>query len=168
MPTKEDILDAIAGMTVLELKELKEAFEERFGVTAAAPHGGHADDAGGGEAAPVVEEQDEFDVMLARGRRKEDQRDQRGALAHQPRPQRGQGSRRRRPQARAREGFEGRRRKGQGPARKRRRLRRLSSRPVRGVRFARPASPPNGAAREVEPTEVGERAPPASTCAPKA
>jgi large subunit ribosomal protein L7/L12 len=66
MPTKEDILDAIAGMTVLELKELKEAFEERFGVTAAAPMaampmmmGG-----GGGEAAPVVEEQDEFDVVL--------------------------------------------------------------------------------------------------------
>jgi large subunit ribosomal protein L7/L12 len=66
MATKEDILDAIAGMTVLELKELKEAFEERFGVTAAAPMMGMAmmPGAGGGEAAPVVEEQDEFDVVL--------------------------------------------------------------------------------------------------------
>ena len=66
MATKEDILDAIAGMTVLELKELKEAFEERFGVTAAAPMMGMAmmPGGGGGEAAPVVEEQDEFDVVL--------------------------------------------------------------------------------------------------------
>jgi large subunit ribosomal protein L7/L12 len=64
MPTKEDILDAIAGMTVLELKELKEAFEERFGVTAAAPMAAMQMVSGGGEAAPVVEEQDEFDVML--------------------------------------------------------------------------------------------------------
>ena len=37
MPTKEDILDSIANMTVLELSELLSAFEERFGVTAAAP-----------------------------------------------------------------------------------------------------------------------------------
>jgi len=35
--TTEDILDAIAGLTVLELSELLTAFEERFGVTAAAP-----------------------------------------------------------------------------------------------------------------------------------
>ena len=65
MATKEDILDAIAGMTVLELKELKEAFEERFGVTAAAPMAAMPMMMpGGGEAAPVVEEQDEFDVVL--------------------------------------------------------------------------------------------------------
>ena len=66
MTTKDEILDAIAGMTVLELKELKEAFEERFGVTAAAPAMAFAPGmmAGGGEAAPVVEEQDEFDVVL--------------------------------------------------------------------------------------------------------
>jgi large subunit ribosomal protein L7/L12 len=71
MPTKEDILDAIAGMTVLELKELKEAFEERFGVTAAAPMAAMQMVAGGGEAAPVVEEQDEFDVvLLAAGEKK--------------------------------------------------------------------------------------------------
>ncbi len=66
MATKEDILDAIAGMTVLELKELKEAFEERFGVTAAAPMAAMPMmmPGGGGEAAPIVEEQDEFDVIL--------------------------------------------------------------------------------------------------------
>ena len=73
MPTKEEILDSIAGMTVLELKELKEAFEERFGVTAAAPMAAMQmmPGGGGGEAAPVVEEQDEFDVvLLAAGEKK--------------------------------------------------------------------------------------------------
>jgi large subunit ribosomal protein L7/L12 len=71
MPTKEEILDSIAGMTVLELKELKEAFEERFGVTAAAPMMAVQSGGGGGEAAPVVEEQDEFDVvLLAAGEKK--------------------------------------------------------------------------------------------------
>ena len=67
MATKEEILDSIAGMTVLELSELLKEFEEKFGVTAAAPMavasaGGGG---GGGEAAPVEEEQDEFDVILA-------------------------------------------------------------------------------------------------------
>ena len=63
--TKDDILDAISGMTVLELSELLSAFEEKFGVTAAAPVAVAA--AAGGAAAPaeVVEEQDEFDVVLA-------------------------------------------------------------------------------------------------------
>ena len=37
MPTKEDILESIANMTVLELSELLKDFEEKFGVTAAAP-----------------------------------------------------------------------------------------------------------------------------------
>jgi large subunit ribosomal protein L7/L12 len=70
MPTKEEILDSIASMTVLELKELKEAFEERFGVTAAAPMAA-MQMVSGGEAAPVVEEQDEFDVvLLAAGEKK--------------------------------------------------------------------------------------------------
>ena len=66
MTTKDEILDAIAGMTVLELKELKEAFEEKFGVTAAAPAMAFSPGAGGGggEAAAAVEEQDEFDVVL--------------------------------------------------------------------------------------------------------
>jgi large subunit ribosomal protein L7/L12 len=63
--TKDDILDAISGMSVLELSELLTAFEEKFGVTAAAPVAVAA--VGGGAAAPAeaVEEQDEFDVVLA-------------------------------------------------------------------------------------------------------
>jgi large subunit ribosomal protein L7/L12 len=67
MPTKEEILDSIAGMTVLELSELLKDFEEKFGVTAAAPvavAGVAAAGAGGGEAAPAEEEKDEFDVIL--------------------------------------------------------------------------------------------------------
>jgi large subunit ribosomal protein L7/L12 len=63
MATKEEILDSIAALTVLELSELLKEFEERFGVTAAAPVAVAAAPAGGGEA-PVVEEQDEFDVIL--------------------------------------------------------------------------------------------------------
>ena len=66
MATKEEILDAIAGMTVLELSELLKDFEEKFGVTAAAPAAVAAPTAGGGgAAAEEVEEQDEFDVILA-------------------------------------------------------------------------------------------------------
>jgi large subunit ribosomal protein L7/L12 len=70
MATKEEILDAISGMTVLELSELLSAFEERFNVTAAAPvavaGAAPAAAAGGGDgAAPAEEEQDEFDVVLA-------------------------------------------------------------------------------------------------------
>ena len=66
MPTKEEILDSIAGMTVLELSELLKDFEEKFGVTAAAPVAVAAGPAaaGGGEAAAAEEEQDEFDVIL--------------------------------------------------------------------------------------------------------
>jgi len=66
MATKEEILDSIAGMTVLELSELLKDFEERFGVTAAAPVAVAAPAAGGGggEAAAAEEEQDEFDVVL--------------------------------------------------------------------------------------------------------
>ena len=61
--SKDDVLDAISGMTVIELKELLDAFEEKFGVTAAAPVAVAA--AGGGAAAaPVEEEKDEFDVIL--------------------------------------------------------------------------------------------------------
>jgi large subunit ribosomal protein L7/L12 len=64
MTTKEEILDGIATMTVLELSELLKAFEEKFGVTAAAPVAVAAVAQGGGEAAPAEEEQDEFDVVL--------------------------------------------------------------------------------------------------------
>jgi large subunit ribosomal protein L7/L12 len=59
--SKDDILDAISGMTVLELSELLSAFEEKFGVTAAAPM---AVAVAGAAAAPVEEEKDEFDVVL--------------------------------------------------------------------------------------------------------
>jgi large subunit ribosomal protein L7/L12 len=66
MATKEEILDSIGALTVLELKELLDAFEERFGVTAAAPVAVAAAPAagGGGAAAPAEEEKDEFDVIL--------------------------------------------------------------------------------------------------------
>ena len=62
MATKEEILDSIAGMSVLELSELLKDFEEKFGVTAAAPVAvavAPAGDAGGEE-----EEQTSFDVVL--------------------------------------------------------------------------------------------------------
>ncbi|GAB3267251.1 ribosomal protein bL12 [Chitinimonas naiadis] len=58
--TKEDILDAVAGLTVLELNDLVKAFEEKFGVSAAAV--AVAGPAAGGAAA--VEEKTEFDVIL--------------------------------------------------------------------------------------------------------
>jgi len=63
MATKEEILDSIANLTVLELSELLKEFEEKFDVKAAAPV---AVAAVGGAAAPaeVAEEQDEFDVIL--------------------------------------------------------------------------------------------------------
>ena len=66
MATKEEILDAISSMTVLELSELLKDFEEKFGVTAAAPAAVAAAPAAGGGAggAEEAEEQDEFDVVL--------------------------------------------------------------------------------------------------------
>ena len=67
MATKiEDALEIIKGMTLLELRDLNKAIEEEFGVTAAAPMAmAMAPANGGGAAAPVVEEKDEFDVMLS-------------------------------------------------------------------------------------------------------
>jgi large subunit ribosomal protein L7/L12 len=62
--SKEEILDAIGALTVIELSELLTAFEEKFGVTAAAPVAVAAVAAGGGAAAPAEEEKDEFDVIL--------------------------------------------------------------------------------------------------------
>ena len=60
--TNEEILDAIGAKTVIELKDLLDAFEEKFDVTAAAPVAvAAAAPAGGAEAA---EEKDEFDVIL--------------------------------------------------------------------------------------------------------
>ncbi len=63
MATKEEILDSIADLTVLELSELLKEFEERFGVTAAAPVAVAAAAPAAAEA-PAEEEQDEFDVIL--------------------------------------------------------------------------------------------------------
>ena len=62
--TKDEILDAIASMTVLELRSCSPTFEEKFGVTAAAPVAVAAAAGGGAAAAPVEEEKDEFDVVL--------------------------------------------------------------------------------------------------------
>ena len=61
--SKEDILEAVGAMTVMELNDLVKAFEEKFGVSAAAL--AVAAPGAGGAAAPVVEEQTEFDVLLA-------------------------------------------------------------------------------------------------------
>lgn len=60
-----DLLETFEKMTVLELKEFLDAFEERFDVTAAAPMAMAAPAAGGGVAAAVEEEKDEFTVVLA-------------------------------------------------------------------------------------------------------
>ena len=66
MATQEEILDSIANLSVLELSELLKAFEEKFGVTAAAPVAvAAAPVAGGGGGDAAAEEQDEFDVILA-------------------------------------------------------------------------------------------------------
>ena len=66
--TKEEIMEAIENMTVLELSELVKAMEDKFGVSAAAPVAVAAAPAAGGAAA---EEKSEFDVILpARWRQK--------------------------------------------------------------------------------------------------
>ena len=64
--SKDDILDAIGNMTVLELSELVDAFKTKFNVTIAAAPVGAAPAAGGagGAAAPAAEEQTEFTVNL--------------------------------------------------------------------------------------------------------
>jgi large subunit ribosomal protein L7/L12 len=64
--TKEEILEAIASMTVLEVSELVKMMEEKFGVSAAAPVAVAAvgGGGGGGAAAPAAEEKTEFNVIL--------------------------------------------------------------------------------------------------------
>ncbi|MBR9989311.1 MAG: 50S ribosomal protein L7/L12 [Gemmatimonadetes bacterium] len=64
MANKEELLDAIGNMTVIELSEFVDAFKEKFGVTAvmAAPAAGGA--GAGAAPAAAVEEQTEFDVVL--------------------------------------------------------------------------------------------------------
>ena len=66
--TKEQILDGIAELSVIELSELLKEFEEKFGVTAAAPVAvAAAPAAGGGGAAEAEEEKSDFDVILVSG-----------------------------------------------------------------------------------------------------
>ena len=63
--TKDEIIEALKSMTLLEAAELSKELQEVFGVSAAAPvaaSGGG--DTGGGAAAPVAEEKSEFDVIL--------------------------------------------------------------------------------------------------------
>ncbi|MCA1840481.1 MAG: 50S ribosomal protein L7/L12 [Actinomycetota bacterium] len=64
----DEVLEAIADMTVLELSEFVKAFEDKFGVTAAVPMAAApvaTGAAGGGEAAAGEDEKDEFDVILS-------------------------------------------------------------------------------------------------------
>ena len=63
--SKEDILDAIAKMSVMEVVELISDMEKKFGVTAAAPVAVAAAGAGAGAAAPAAEEQTEFTVTMS-------------------------------------------------------------------------------------------------------
>ena len=60
----EQIIDAISGMSVLEVSDLVKAFEDKFGVSAAAPVAVAAAPAAGAEAAEEEEEQTEFTVLL--------------------------------------------------------------------------------------------------------
>jgi large subunit ribosomal protein L7/L12 len=62
--TKEDVVEFLKGMTLLEASQLVKELEEVFGVSAAAASVAAAPAAGGGEAAAPAEEQTEFDVIL--------------------------------------------------------------------------------------------------------
>lgn len=64
MATKEDILDSIASMTVIEFKELLDEFKERFDVQAAAPVAAAPAAGAPGDGAADEEEKDSFDVVL--------------------------------------------------------------------------------------------------------
>lgn len=62
--TKEELIEQIKGMTVLELSDLVKALQEEFGVSAAAPVAAAPAAGGGAAAAPVEEEKTAFDVVL--------------------------------------------------------------------------------------------------------
>lgn len=62
--TTDELLSSFEEMTVLELKDFLDAFEEKFDVTAAAPVAVAAAPAAGGDSAAAEEEKDEFDVVL--------------------------------------------------------------------------------------------------------
>ena len=125
MPTTQEWIDELKSISVLELSERIKALEEAFGVSAtavaaAAPAGGAAADGGGEEA----EEQTAFDVVLTGGRRQEDPGDQGRARRDRPRPQGGQGARRRGAEAGQGGHRQGRGRQAQGRPRRGRRHRR--------------------------------------------
>ena len=114
----DELLDVFKNMTVLELNDFLKAFEEEFGVTAAAPVAvAAAGGGGGGGDGRGRRGEGRVRRHPRRRRRQEDPGHQGGPRAHQPRPEGGQGPRRRRPEAGAREGVQGRRREGQGEAR---------------------------------------------------
>ena len=122
--TKDDILEAISNMSVLELSELLKAFEDRFGVTAAAPVAVAAAGPAAAAEAPAEVEQDEFDVVLTGAGDKKIQ------VIKEVRALTNLGLKEAKdlvdgaPKARAREGQQGRRRQGKGAARRGRRYRR--------------------------------------------
>ena len=62
--TKDEVVEYLKGMTLLEASELVKELEEVFGVSAAAATVAAAPAAGGGDAAPAAEEKDTFDVIL--------------------------------------------------------------------------------------------------------
>ena len=97
----QDWIEELKGISVLELAERIKALEEEFGVSAAAVAApvAAAGGGGGGDAA-ARGRSGTVDVILAGGRRQEDPGDQGRARGHRPRPERGQGARRRGPQAR--------------------------------------------------------------------
>jgi large subunit ribosomal protein L7/L12 len=64
MATREDVIEYLKGMTLLEASELVKELETVFGVSAAAAAVAAAPAAGGGDAAPAAEEKTEFDVIL--------------------------------------------------------------------------------------------------------
>ena len=64
LANKEEFLDYVSGLTVIELVDHIEAMEEKFGVTAAAAAVAMAPGAGGGGDAPAAEEKTEFDVVM--------------------------------------------------------------------------------------------------------
>ena len=62
--TKDDVIEYLKGITLLEASELVKELEEVFGVSAAAATAAPAAAAGGGDAAPAAEEKDTFDVII--------------------------------------------------------------------------------------------------------
>ena len=90
MADLEKIKSELDNLTLLEAAELVKMLEDAWGVSAAAPVAMAAAMPADGAAAPVEEEQTEFDVMLMEYRSQEDQRDQGRAFHHGSGPERGQ------------------------------------------------------------------------------